>query len=353
MAKKLSEDTEVKLDLKTIALLVGGVISLASMWFTLQGDIQDINNKIDNFIGSNLYFSSDIKSLREINNISVDNEKLLSYLTLSYVEEPFSIWKGVKKLPPASFMKIDRDGFFIKKFWQINNFENHNIKSEEAGEELEYLLNDSIQLQMRSDVPVGVFLSGGVDSSTIVALASQKVDYLNTFTVNFEAKNGKDSDYARIVSKLFKTKHLEFTMNYKDYIDSTDKFLKILDEPIADSACIPSFYLSEKAKNMGIKVLLNGAGADEIFGGYSRHFQGSWGSPSWFSSTKSPFIRNSMYHLIKWYDLEKATRFRDPVISWATGISGINPVILKKVINNTSQNSILRVVDSVNNGDKK
>ena len=92
---------------------------------------------------------------------------------------------------------------------------------------------------------------------------------------------------------------------------------------------------------MGIKVLLNGAGADEIFGGYSRHFQGSWGSPSWFSSTKSPFIRKFMYHLVKWYDLEKATRFRDPVISWATGISGINPVILKNVINNTIEPGVI------------
>mgnify|MGYP006144484067 CR=1 FL=1 len=292
-------------------------------------------------IGSNLYFSSDIKSLREVNNISVDNEKLLSYLTLSYVEEPFSIWKGVKKLPPASYMKIDRDEFCIKKYWQINNFENYNIKPEEAREELEYLLNDSIQLQMRSDVPVGVFLSGGVDSSTIVALASQKVDYLNTFTINFDAKNGKDNDYARAVSKLFQTKHYEFTMNHKDYIGSTDKFLTVLDEPIADSACIPSFYLSEKARDMGIKVLLNGAGADEIFGGYGRHFQGSWGSPSWFSNTKSYFIRNSIYHLIKWYDLEKATRFRDPVISWATGISGINPVTLKSLINNKINSRII------------
>ena len=292
-------------------------------------------------IEDNLYFSSDVKSLREINNFSVDSEKLLSYLTLSYVQEPFSIWEGVKKLPPASYMKIDRDGFHIKKYWGIKNFENYNIKFQEVGEELEYLLNDSIRLQMRSDVPVGVFLSGGVDSSTIVALASQKVDRLNTFTVNFESKNGRDNDYAIMVSKLYKTNHFQYTMNYDNYIDATNKFLKILDEPIADSACIPSFYLSGKAREMGIKVLLNGAGADEIFGGYSRHFQGSWGSPSWFSNSKSFFLRNLIYYLIKSYDYEKATRYRDPVISWATGISGVNPIILKDIINHRINSKII------------
>jgi asparagine synthase (glutamine-hydrolysing) len=141
----------------------------------------------------------------------------------------------------------------------------------DIADDLKSLLTDSVRLQMRSDVPVGAYLSGGVDSSLMVALASQNTSLpLNTFSVGFENSEFDELPYARQVAKQFNTNHHEIIVSPKDALDSLSDLLWYMDEPIGDSAVLPSYLVSKLAAKQ-VKVALSGLGGDELFGGYNRY----------------------------------------------------------------------------------
>ncbi|MBI4244624.1 MAG: asparagine synthase (glutamine-hydrolyzing) [Planctomycetes bacterium] len=220
-------------------------------------------------------FSSDLRSLMFFSDSNeIDYESLILYLGLAYVPNPRSIIKGIQKLPPASHLTVFSDGKMrIEEYWKINRHKTLNFS--DVTEYQRLLLNqmrESVRLQLRSDVPVGTFLSGGLDSSTVVAIMAQHLvpRVVKTFSLGFES-GYNELPYARLVAERYGTDHTEFFLSLKDTPAFLTAAISQLDEPIYDNSTVPTFVLSQGAKERGIKVILNGTGGDEIFGGYTRY----------------------------------------------------------------------------------
>lgn len=220
-------------------------------------------------------FSSESKSLQKFHGNKLNADGLASYLLSSYVPAELSIFMGVVKLLPAHVMIVEPSGKVEqRRYWRIKKaVELEDIPS--TRKKLEGLLKQAIRRQIRSDVPVGTLLSGGVDSGMVVALASQQMDYLHTYSVGFEGHTVNELPAALAVANNFHTNHRQREIVDKEAISYLDIALKNLSEPIADPAIIPSYVLSEMAACDGVKVLLSGTGGDEIFGGYDRYVGGA------------------------------------------------------------------------------
>lgn len=217
-------------------------------------------------------FASENRALMHLVDKSLNPDAVAAYLLTMYVPTPWSIFKGLQKLPPAHMLIIDRYGNSKSElYWKVENAQYDD--SPEKRYELFSLLKDSARLQIRSDVPVGAFLSGGVDSSTVVALLSEKAKELHTFTVGYKGHSIDERPFARLVAKRYGTTHHEIELSPDSILGSFYEAVRCLDEPIADSAFLPTFIISRMAAAQGVKVLLNGTGGDEIFGGYTRYFQ--------------------------------------------------------------------------------
>ena len=225
----------------------------------------------------NFYFASEIRSLLLAEDIEkkINNEAIYHYLTYKYISGEHTAFKGIQELKPAHWMLIDRDGKIEKKrYWKLNYASLSPISPpstlSELNEKLISYLKEAIQLRLMSDVPLGVFLSGGVDSSAIVALMSQLVNKpIKTFAIGFGEKDYNELPYARIVAKLYNTEHYEFIVEPKA-INILPKLIWHYSEPFADPSAIPTYYVSEIARKH-ITVVLNGDAGDENFAGYLRY----------------------------------------------------------------------------------
>ncbi len=280
-------------------------------------------------------FSSDIKSLRTQHPSSVSCERTIQYLTLGYVPEEHTMWDGISKLLPGNHATINSDGRVkISPYWSINNFGTWRGSLKEAEEQLEDLLNDSVKLQLRTDVPFGAFLSGGIDSSAIVAIASgQLKEPLKTFTIDFEGKESSgDSFFAKQVSTQYATEHFNLKMTSQDAMKALDELLSVIDEPLGDSALIPVYSLSKFARDQGVKVLLNGAGGDEIFGGYARHWKPRFPTPAWVAESVPQPFRKGLSKAWSVFQPQRGMRASDPRISWGVSISGVDIDALSDII---------------------
>jgi asparagine synthase (glutamine-hydrolysing) len=291
------------------------------------------------FAKTNQYFafSSDIKSLRTQHPSFVSLERTMQYLTLGYVPEEHTMWDGISKLLPGNHAIINRDGGVkISPYWSINNFGTWHGSLREAEEQLEDLLTDSVKLQLRTDVPFGAFLSGGIDSSAIVAIASgQLKEPLKTFTMDFEGKESSgDSFFAKQVSARYATEHFNLKMTSQDAMKALDELLGIIDEPLGDSALIPVYSLSKFAREQGVKVLLNGAGGDEIFGGYDRHWKPRFPTPAWVAENVPQPFRNGLAKTWSLFQPQRGMRASDPRISWGVNISGVDIDALTNIMKN-------------------
>lgn len=222
-----------------------------------------------------LAFASESKSLQKFHDNKLNPDGLASYLLSSYIPSELSIFMGVAKLLPAHMMIIEPSGNVEQnRYWRIKNAaEIEDTPS--ARKQLEGLLERAVKRQIRSDVPVGALLSGGVDSGMVVALASKQVDHLHTYSVGFEGHTVNELPAALIVAENYHTNHHQREIADKEAISYLDIALRNLSEPIADPAIIPSYVLSEMAACDGVKVLLSGTGGDEIFGGYDRYVGGA------------------------------------------------------------------------------
>ena len=222
-------------------------------------------------------FASEIKAIvchprvkREINF-----NALSLFLQSGYISEPHSIFKDIYKLEPGYFLEIDKKKNIKKeKYWDVIDFylKIREAKEEEQViEELEKILIDSFKLRLVSDVPVGIFLSGGIDSSLVAALLAKNTNYpLKTFTIGFKEKEYDESQYARKVAHYLGTEHHEMVCTQKEALDIIPKLAEIYDEPFGDDSAIPTFLLSEFTKRH-LKVSLSADGGDEIFCGYTRY----------------------------------------------------------------------------------
>lgn len=219
-------------------------------------------------------FASEMRSILAYGiQKSIDTESLVMYLQLNYIPAPLSILKGVSKLLPGHSMRIRNKEVHVGKFYELEKeiIEPESQNYESLKEILINKLEDSIKKRLVADVPLGVFLSGGIDSSIITALASRHQENLKTFSIGYKnAKFFDEKKYALQVANHFKTDHQVFDVSNKELLDHLTHILDHFDEPFADSSTIPVYLLSRLTKEK-VTVALSGDGADEIFSGYNKH----------------------------------------------------------------------------------
>ncbi|HEV8479161.1 MAG TPA: asparagine synthase (glutamine-hydrolyzing) [Candidatus Eisenbacteria bacterium] len=223
-----------------------------------------------------LTFASELKALTQNPEVrrEVDPAAIHHYLTYQYVPSPLCVYRGVRKLPPAHYL-VWRDGRKeIHRYWKLRYLPKFPVKGARSERELEAELREKVEeatrLRLIADVPVGAFLSGGIDSSVIVATMARLSDEpVHTFSIGFQEKSYDELPSARILSKLYGTRHTEYCVR-PDVRDLLPALVKSYDEPYADASAIPTFVLSKLARRE-VKVVLTGDAGDENFAGYDRY----------------------------------------------------------------------------------
>lgn len=220
-----------------------------------------------------IIFGSELKALlahprveRRLQPLSVSK-----YFTYGYIPAPHTIFEGIYKLQPGGYLFFDRNGLHLDRYWDIpledNPLSDRNV--DEWAEDLLGLLRDSVKKRLRSDVPVGLFLSGGLDSSTVTALAARESSSeLHSFSIGFDDPSYDESPYARRVAAICGTKHHEEILTLQRAATLFPEIMQKLDEPLADASIVPTYFLSGLAAKH-VKVVLGGDGADELFAGYA------------------------------------------------------------------------------------
>ena len=225
------------------------------------------------FDGRTLIFASELKGLIHMVPRNIDAESVNMFLTLKYIPSPRTILQDVKKVFPGELLEVDLRGPDVKsrKYWSPSFYPKSSLPFSEAKKDFENIFSESVFMRTVSDVPIGVYLSGGMDSSAMVAfLAKNGVEDINTFTMKFDRQGYDESAYAKIVADRFHTNHHEFRMPALTY-DSLTDIIGSLDEPFGDPSYIPTYVLSRFTANH-VKVILSGDGGDELMGGYKRYY---------------------------------------------------------------------------------
>jgi asparagine synthase (glutamine-hydrolysing) len=218
-------------------------------------------------------FGSEIKSLLAVapELAEIDQAALLQYFYFGYVLDPATAFRSIRKLPPGCLLEFENEKINVRRFWDLPAYGTAEAKSEdEYLEELEHELDEAVRCRLISDVPLGALLSGGVDSSTVVALMARSSSRpVKTFTIGFAREDFNEAEAARKVSERFGTEHHELFVEPK--IGETLELLsRSLEEPFADSSIIPTFYVSQLTRQH-VTVALAGDGGDELFAGYQRY----------------------------------------------------------------------------------
>ena len=229
--------------------------------------------------GRRLIFGSEIKSLLQTDiSREPDYLGLHDYLSLFYVPTPRSAFKEIHKLPPGHWLRCRADGTVqIERYWDVPfPTEGTGPRSERQPraayvEQIRHLLRESVRRQLRSDVPLGVFLSGGLDSTSVVAFMSELLDQpVRTFSIGFQEPSYNELPEARLVAQAFETEHHELVVE-PDLTDLIPKIVLHFDEPFADYSAIPTYLVSQMARQE-VTVVLSGDGGDELFAGYQTHY---------------------------------------------------------------------------------
>lgn len=244
------------------------------------------------WVGGALVFGSELKALRAFPGWGndIDRNALSLFLRHNYVPAPYSIYRDVFKLPPASLLEFksgdvaQREVPPLRKYWSLREVAETGLASQYVGtvtnavNELEALLHKAIAGQMVSDVPLGAFLSGGIDSSTVVALMqAQSPRPIKTFTIGFHEAGYNEAECAKAVAKHLGTDHTELYVTASEAMDVIPILPNLYDEPFSDSSQIPTYLVSRLAKRH-VTVSLSGDGGDELFAGYNRYI---WGRRIW------------------------------------------------------------------------
>ncbi|MEO8499248.1 MAG: asparagine synthase (glutamine-hydrolyzing), partial [Planctomycetota bacterium] len=219
-----------------------------------------------------LLFASELKSLLQVADFprDLDAGAIDEYLTYQYVPHPKTIFTGTRKLPPGHLAVYQDDKLSVQTYWQPDLNHEIQVKASVAAERLVELMTSSVEMRMQSDVPLGAFLSGGVDSSLIVALMQQRSQQpIKTFTIGFPIAEYDETSYARQVANHLGTEHEELQVT-PDGVSILPKLVWNYDEPFGDSSAIPTWYVSEMTRRQ-VTVALSGDGGDELFAGYPRY----------------------------------------------------------------------------------
>jgi asparagine synthase (glutamine-hydrolysing) len=218
-----------------------------------------------------LLFASELKSLLVVPGLprDIDPAAIDEYLTYQYIPHPNTIFRGFRKLPPGHWAVWQDDKLEVRPYWQPDFTIERRIAAQEAIAELRRLLEDAVRIRLRSDVPLGAFLSGGIDSSIVVALMQKlSAEPIKTFTIGFPVKEYDESGFAERVANHLQTHHTTMQVT-PDAVAILPKLAWHYDEPFADSSAIPTWYLSELTRQH-VTVSLSGDGGDELFAGYPR-----------------------------------------------------------------------------------
>lgn len=220
-----------------------------------------------------LIFASEIKSILEYPGVTreVDLDAIDLYLTYQYIPAPYTAFKGVQKLPPAHYLVCDSSGTITtRRYWDIDFTKKLDLSGAEWEERILDKLREATRIRMMSDVPLGAFLSGGIDSSAVVAMMARESSRpVKTFSIGFEEQDFSELKYARLAAKHIGTDHHEFIVKPQT-ADILPKLAWHYGEPYADSSALPSYYVAHETRKH-VTVALNGDGGDENFAGYLRY----------------------------------------------------------------------------------
>lgn len=224
--------------------------------------------------GKNIEIASQIKQIKLGNNLTINDTAVNAFFKYKYIPEPFSIYNEIKKLPAGHWGKFDLNSgsLVINKYWTISNdIKEYKLDYEDAKDQLKTLLKSAVNHRLISDVPLGVFLSGGIDSSLIAALAqNSSSEKINTFCVKFDSPKHDESNHAQQIANHIGTNHTTIPCSLKEASNLIQTFPESFDEPFADASAIPSLLLSKVTREY-VTVALSGDGGDESFLGYNRY----------------------------------------------------------------------------------
>lgn len=297
---KTSSDTEVILELfakKGISFVneLNGMFAIA-IWDKNEEKLHLFRDRIGikplyYFYQEGIFaFASEIKALVNIlkDQVSINQNILQNILQFGFSTENDTIYNEINQLPAGQYLTIDKAlNIQSNSYWKLENQLNNEVINDEkrAKKELNEKLVNSVQKRMIADVPLGTFLSGGIDSSTVTAIAQSLSNQpINTFSIGFKDSKHDESKFAKEVAKHLGTNHHEFILTEKDALQQVDKLLDIYDQPFADSSAIPTLLVSEMAKKH-VKVALSGDGGDEQFLGYGMY--------QWANRMNKPIIWNN------------------------------------------------------------
>jgi len=264
-------------------------------------------------------FASEIEALRKHPGISteLDYEALDLYMTMMYIPSPFTIYKAIRKLRPAHYLLAEKGQVKIERYWDIPYGQKRQVSEDEAVEELRELMTDAVRRRLISDVPLGAFLSGGLDSSAIVALMSGLMrEPVKTFSIGFEADDFNELNFARQIAERYRTDHHEFIVK-PELLKVVPELLRHYGEPYGDDSAVATYYVSKLAREH-VTVALTGDGGDETFGGYPR-----------YASALNPlhllpdYLRDGVQSAARSVELRNPRRFLGAFKGAALGAAGI------------------------------
>jgi asparagine synthase (glutamine-hydrolysing) len=286
-------------------------------------------------------FSSNIDSIRSVkSNVPLDEHSLSEYFLTSFVSAPKTVFQDIYKLDAGTYLLVDAKSLNVNKvkYWDCSIASKlQSLSLEKLKKDFYHLFDQSVSNMLQSDVPLGIFLSGGIDSSLVVARAASilKAEKLNTFSVGFSRGND-ELPLAFKVSQKFQTKHKEFVLDGKTSFEIFKSAIPFMDEPLIDNALIPTLFLSQKAREEGIKVILTGAGGDELFGGYPRYL----GYRKWLNPLRYPKGIPFLSFFLRYSKSNKLSYLSDPFIYYCANLNNVNINYFKKFINNFSSESL-------------
>lgn len=296
---KTTSDTEVILELLarkgTDAIeLFNGMFAIAlydknEKSLTLIRDRMGVKPLFYYWDGIHFTFASELKSLLSIkyikDNNTISNESINEFLHLGYIPEPHSMWNKIYKFPSGCYAKLKNGNLTFSRYWNIEEKIDPNTFTDEiqVRETLRDLLVSSVRYRLKSDVPFGTFLSGGIDSSIVTAIAQHQLSKpLNTYSIAFPESKNNEAEYARKVAKYLKTNHTELPVYEKDILGLIEPMLHLYDEPFSDSSSLPTMLVS-KLSRQHVTMTLSGDGGDELFMGYGMY--------NWAQRLNNPMIK--------------------------------------------------------------
>lgn len=303
------------------------------------------------FDNEKFIFASEIKAILEDKEIKreINNQGLVNYFTFGHSVAPDTIYKGIKKLLPGHYIIFKTNKIEIKRYWDIS----FSSQKQDLGEKFYYentkkILEESVKERLISDVPLGVFLSGGIDSSLVVSMmAKNNIKPLKTFSVGFDmpGKEFNELKDAKIVANYFGTEHHELLLKESDLINTLNKIVYHFDEPFGDAASFPVFCMSQFAKKY-VSVVLTGEGGDEIFGGYRRYVMEKNKHKFLFLNHifKNKFLNDSIGEipgLRRFKKMVNAFSVKDDLLRYTKWISFFSPDVLDKLLKDEIKNDPL------------